>query len=1604
MSTPGDGVPRSDFHPRKCSLVYQSDGCIQVSLIPRTLNSPLLRNSEVLPGIGAKTDSPNLTPFTDFASLAKSSPQGGMFRPTSTSVPKSPMTSPVKSPGRHDDDVVEEYEPKVDFKPIIDLPDLVEVKTGEEEEEKLFGERAKLYRYDPETNQWKERGIGEMKLLRHRNTKQVRVLMRREQVLKLCANHKLTTAMKLVPMANSDRAWCWTAMDYAEGELKTERLAVRFKNPDQAQLFKQAFEECQEEIQKQEQKAPSSPVKEEKKEKQGTKDQMSLAEMFKPAAGSWECNACYVSNKSDAQKCVACSTRKPGTKPPSVATTKTKAASNQATTGQSLMELFKPEEGSWDCDGCYVNNKANVQKCVACQALKPGLKPSDIKPSSGTTSGGLSGFKFGTAPGGGFTFGTPPAESTTETKTTPSVSKPGAVGKADQITPSVPKPGAVGKADQTKPSVKPEDVKPAASASVSVGPSGFTFGGPATGGFKFGMPPAASTKDTKSTPVASAGEPTSAGFTFGQTTAFSFKKTETATSTSSSSTSANGTGFKFNMASLVSSTTQPSSTTTTSATPSSTTGKTTPGIGSGIAPVTSTTKTTTFGAPQGGFNFSLGKTSTENSPQASTETTSAPAALKFTTPTADTKSSGFSFKTTAEPKTPESKQSAISSGFQFTFTPSGAQGKSPGVTSPKSPEASEYYQNKEGEDDHIHFEPIVSLPDAVPIVTGEENDEVLYEHRAKLYRFDKQEWKERGLGNVKILYNSDTEKCRLLMRREQILKVCCHHYITPDLELKPMPKTDGKALVWFAMDFSDETPGMEHFSIRFKSAEIASKFADAFDTAREKSKDEGAKDSPAANVVKSPETKSTLDPVKPDEVVFVREEKATEEQIAQARKYMLPDHFYLYLSCKPCPGCRGCTDSMPGDSPSQNTGGGSAGSGLFSDLGTGKVFGAASTTKASSPGQVFGTKPTSQTSDGIFNTPTTGGLFGSQPSTKAPSSGGLFGSLPTTTASSTGGLFGSLPTTTASSTGGLFGSLTTTTASSTGGLFGSLTTTTASSTGGLFGSLTTTTASSSGGLFGSLATSTPSSTGGGSLATSTPSSTGGGSLTTTTASSTGGLFGSLATSTPSSTGGGSLATSTPSSTGGLFGSLTTTTSSSTGGLFGSSLPTTSTPSTKGLFGSTPQTSLFGTKPATTVSESASTPQSSADDHTVSPGGTVFGGQTSSAGQFSFSQIASQSGSENAFKKDESKPFSWSGAGKQLFGTKGQGGGAQEGDEDDEVVESHDPHFEPIVALPDLVEIKTGEEDFDALFSIRAKLYRFDKDINQWKEKGVGEMKILEQHQTGKIRLLLRREQIYKLACNHWLTPDLSFKPMATSETAWCWTTQDYSEEEPRMEQLAVKFKNQEIATQFKELIDKCQAKLREMPQSTHEDKMPIQVSEVTSEASDAVISQPTEEDDEEEEEEDDEDEDDDDDDDDEMILFEKRATLYTKDGTWKILGMGQLKVLYDEDVNGNRIAMETDDKETVCNHLLTKESVLKINKKQRNCEWSPIDFSTDDPVRREFRAQFSSETVLDEFERFFKQGQTLAVDSDLSERHMMTTYPREIVYPEVHAHSAGTED
>jgi hypothetical protein len=87
-------------------------------------------------------------------------------------------------------------------------------------------------------------------------------------------------------------------------------------------------------------------------------------------------------------------------------------------------------------------------------------------------------------------------------------------------------------------------------------------------------------------------------------------------------------------------------------------------------------------------------------------------------------------------------------------------------------------------------------------------------------------------------------------------------------------------------------------------------------------------------------------------------------------------------------------------------------------------------------------------------------------------------------------------------------------------------------------------------------------------------------------------------------------------------------------------------------------------------------------------------------------------------------------------------GKQHGDEEDTGAQ-----IAPIVKLEEVV-ISTGEENEDVLLDIKAKLYRFDKERTQWKERGVGQVKLLEHKQTKKVRLLMRQTRTLKICANH----------------------------------------------------------------------------------------------------------------------------------------------------------------------------------------------------------------------------------------------------------------
>jgi len=174
----------------------------------------------------------------------------------------------------------DEHSPDPYYPPIIYLPEIV-VNSGEDGEEEIFKRRAKLYRYAHECSppEWKERGTGDVKILKKEENHSARIVMRREKTQKVCANHSILAWMDLKPNCGSQKAWVWkTQADYADEEPKQETLAIRFGNVENAKKFFDAFSEMKSYVLKMEaQKIRDeveviAPAKVDEKEKEDNED------------------------------------------------------------------------------------------------------------------------------------------------------------------------------------------------------------------------------------------------------------------------------------------------------------------------------------------------------------------------------------------------------------------------------------------------------------------------------------------------------------------------------------------------------------------------------------------------------------------------------------------------------------------------------------------------------------------------------------------------------------------------------------------------------------------------------------------------------------------------------------------------------------------------------------------------------------------------------------------------------------------------------------------------------------------------------------------------------------------------------------------------------------------------------------------------------------------------------------------------------------------------------------------------------------------------------------------------------------------------------------
>lgn len=1650
----------------------------------------------------------------------------------------------------------QEHDPIPDFVPIIPLPEEVIVTTGEENETTLFSARAKLYRFADK--EWKERGIGKVKLLKNEEGK-IRLLMRREQVHKICANHMLTRDIELTQMPSNNKAWIWVANDFADEEVRLEKFCIRFKLEEEAQLFKEAVDGAIRSL-------PESPEKSKKSEKKVVEKKVETKMDLKTDSSVIKLGGLSFSSEPVVQKTVVVEEKKvQKEEPPKVnpfaqfsfgksglssgttatasqplggisfvksadsespqtgsifggsktsrfptcssntaanksaiegtkgnkeaeiadgemsifehkanlmhlnSTTKTwedkgsgqinvlfnvktikmrflmlntsnsqiicnqqiswdmkfffRATSDtvitwvipnektkksdsfavnfknqksakeflesvqnyQQTLGKTstatserkpaekskepLSTLFKPTAGSWECKACYIRNNANQTICVACNtpAVEKKIETKATTTPAAQTQKPLSEL-FKPSAGSWTCQGCYMVNKGTDQQC-PACDTPKEPSKAKTTNAAPTSTTTTGQKSLS------ELFKPAAGSWTCQGCYMVNKGAdqycPACDTPKDpSMPPKPKTNSF----ALKADSTSSSTFTFG------FPQTNKETTLSSPATSA------FSFAAL--SNTKPK------------------------ADAVNTTISTIFGGS------------------------------KKTEPI----STNFTFGTPTRPTTPPNTTKPYVFGspgksfdFQFSAKPSakspggGASGNNGGETS----------EDEVVESDDIYFAPVIPLPDKVDVKTGEEDEEIVYSHRAKLFRFDSntKEWKERGLGDIKLLRHNKTKKLRLIMRRDQILKLCLNHALTPDIEVSVR---DDKTWTWSAADYSEGEIEYSQFACRFKTPEIAQEFKTSIDNA-------------LAGKVTEPKAKSS------DDIEIIYEKRVTAQEKEEAKKLKLPENFYSYKYNEDCPGCIGCrepevplfdTRSTTGSvikaldfSKSESKVEKSPEIVDLSKMTTPPVFSFSGSMNKPSGG-FFGNLTATPTS-GKVETPTieksTSLVFGSTLTTQSPSdkmnenlalqkakstdtvsttTTSLPTELPTSTAAATFSfadtsktnatpIFGSKPFSSSIFGGSTFNSLqkstsptklegkpaeeskvstlfsgfsgtttTATVAATTPTIFGNTTTTTTTPT--IFGNTATTTPT----IFGNTTTATPTIFGNTTAATTTTPSIFGGTTTTTTST----LFGNTtAVATPTLFGNtGAAATTTP-----VFGSGNSEPvfgSSATSALSFSGLknsPTTGATSTLG-FGNKPVFGGFGTGTNTNSIFNKSADNTFGAKKTEAVPEKINFLPTENA--VSFSTLAAKN-DQNAFKKDPN--FSFEGAGSSVFGSKFLNANNsnlntsknntsvteqdenENKEEDEETEQEHDPHFEPIIPLPDAIEVRTGEEDEEKVFCQRAKLYRFDSNTKEWKERGVGEMKLLHHIEGGTYRLILRREQVHKIVCNMLLNADLDFEPLQTSDRAWIWAGMNYYDGEANLEKLAIRFKSPELASQFKEAIDKAQQALREKPSTK-------QVKENVSDSTDQEkYDQDEEDDDDYVEEGDEEDFDGEEVEEEEEIsyMFEKRATLFAQndDQTWTNLGMGYLKIFYDSEIFGARIIMEVDSTgEIVSNTIISIDTSMQVVGKE--CLWKAYDYILNPPKRRLLKATFSSVQGAEEMYVNFEDGQDYAKGAEIRDQ------------------------
>ncbi|MES1914753.1 MAG: hypothetical protein MHM6MM_006792 [Cercozoa sp. M6MM] len=179
--------------------------------------------------------------------------------------------------------------------------------------------------------------------------------------------------------------------------------------------------------------------------------------------------------------------------------------------------------------------------------------------------------------------------------------------------------------------------------------------------------------------------------------------------------------------------------------------------------------------------------------------------------------------------------------------------------------------------------------ETVEVDDGESNDVELFSERSKLYRLfqgedESQEWKERGIGLLRLLQNKDNGRVRMILRQEKTGKIMLSHVVAPSLELQENASVQN-SFVWSAIDFSEaasiEDGKIETFLARFKTDKQAADFQEQINYGKEVNGDEDKASAAAAKLREASPEKEETEGDKEAEAVAKEEQAEDKEASAE---------------------------------------------------------------------------------------------------------------------------------------------------------------------------------------------------------------------------------------------------------------------------------------------------------------------------------------------------------------------------------------------------------------------------------------------------------------------------------------------------------------------------------------------------------------------------------------------------------------------------------------------------------------------------------------------------------------------------------------------------